>query len=126
MPGGRIREVTFDPGDLCGPLQPEDEGEAQACPNWTRAIPCTVQAVTGRASAEPRPNSRQRVPGVTAHAPAVPAPVTVSRTWDDARTIEQALALIVLAPADRKARRGRGKPEASSARARDIREMNLG
>jgi hypothetical protein len=41
--------------------------------------------------------------------------VTVSRTWDDARTIEQALALIVLAPADRKARRGRGEPQASSA-----------
>jgi len=52
--------------------------------------------------------------------------VTVSRTWDNVRTIEQALALIVLAPADRKARRDRGEPEASPARARDIREMNLG
>ena len=30
------------------PLRPEDKGEATACPDRTRAIPCTVQAVTDR------------------------------------------------------------------------------
>ncbi len=27
-------------------LRPEDKGEAKACPDRTRAIPCTVQAIT--------------------------------------------------------------------------------
>jgi hypothetical protein len=29
------------------PLRPETKGQAGACPNRTRAIPCTVRAVTG-------------------------------------------------------------------------------
>ena len=30
-------------------LRPEDKGEAGACPDRTRAIPCPVRAVTGSA-----------------------------------------------------------------------------
>jgi hypothetical protein len=52
--------------------------------------------------------------------------VTGSRTWDDVRTIEQALAMIVLAACRSQARRDRGEPEASPARARDMRGMDLG
>ena len=33
-------------------LRPEDKGQAGACPDRTRAIPCTVQAVTGQSPGE--------------------------------------------------------------------------
>ncbi len=32
-------------------LRSEDKGQAGACPDQTRAIPCTVQAVTGSLAA---------------------------------------------------------------------------
>ena len=44
MPGERTREVTLDPGDLCG-HSGQKQGPGAACPDRTRAIPCTVRAV---------------------------------------------------------------------------------
>ena len=35
-------------GDLCTPSGQKTKGQAGACPDRTRAIPCTVRAVTGR------------------------------------------------------------------------------
>ena len=35
-------------GCLCQPSRPDGEGQAGACPDRTRAIPCKVRAVTGR------------------------------------------------------------------------------
>jgi hypothetical protein len=47
VPGERTREVTLDPGASLRTLRSESKGQAGACPNRTRAIPCTVRAVTG-------------------------------------------------------------------------------
>jgi hypothetical protein len=46
VPGERTREVMLDPEPL-RTLWSETKGQAGACPDRTRAIPCTVQAVTG-------------------------------------------------------------------------------
>ena len=45
--------VRGRPSTVKGPLHPlrsETKGQAEGCPDRTRAIPCTVQAVTERAS----------------------------------------------------------------------------
>ena len=47
-PGGRTREVTLDPGDLCGHSGQKTGGQAGACPDRRRTIPCTVQAAKGQ------------------------------------------------------------------------------
>ena len=42
----RTRDVTLDPGMSLRPLRPETKGQAGACPDRTRAIPCKVRAGT--------------------------------------------------------------------------------
>ena len=43
------------------PLRPETKGQAGACPDRTRAIPCTVREVAGRA---PEPCARYVPDGI--------------------------------------------------------------
>ena len=43
LPGERTREVTLDPGDLYGHSGQKTKGQAGACPDRTRAIPCKVR-----------------------------------------------------------------------------------
>jgi hypothetical protein len=47
VPGERTREVTLDPGATTDtPVR--NKGQAEACPDRTRAIPCIVTATTGQ------------------------------------------------------------------------------
>jgi hypothetical protein len=46
MPGERTRDVTLERRSL-RTLLSEDKGQSGACPDRTRAIPCTMRAVTG-------------------------------------------------------------------------------
>jgi hypothetical protein len=43
VPGALTREVTLDPGVSLRSLRTEDKGQAGACPDRTRAIPCNVR-----------------------------------------------------------------------------------
>jgi len=51
VPGARTRHVTLDPG-ASADTPVRIKGQAEACPDRTRAIPCTVRAVTGQLPAE--------------------------------------------------------------------------
>ncbi len=75
MPGARTREVTRLTPEPLRTLRSETKGQAVACPDRTRAIPCTVHAVTGQPQAgtdsrRPGPHptgpSRRPRPGATA------------------------------------------------------------
>jgi hypothetical protein len=46
VPAERTRQVTLDTGGLCGHSGQKPKGQAGACPDRTRAIPCNMQAVT--------------------------------------------------------------------------------
>ena len=46
MPGERTRELRLTL-ECLRTLRSETKGQARACPDRTRAIPCTVRAVTG-------------------------------------------------------------------------------
>jgi hypothetical protein len=62
--GGRTREVTLDPGASTDtPVR--IQGQAGACPDRTRAIPCTVRAARNAAaeySNEPHSNEHEPSP----------------------------------------------------------------
>src|SRR5215469_10852536 len=54
----RFAESIFGTHPLSGgasaPLRPETKGQAAACPDRTRAIPCKLRAVTGRGAERAR------------------------------------------------------------------------
>jgi hypothetical protein len=64
-------------------LRSEDKGQAEACPDRTRAIPCTVRAGHGRDGATPssaRPTHYQRAPEMLPNRHQQPMIVTTSNS----------------------------------------------